>query len=60
MAQNEIQNLPPNSVLLMDNAAYHNVQLNPTQTSSSRKSAMIDWLSDRGIPFSDRMCKPEL
>jgi transposase len=21
---------------------------------------MIDWLSARGIPFSDRMCKPEL
>jgi hypothetical protein len=21
---------------------------------------MIDWLSDRGIPFSDQMCKPEL
>jgi transposase len=21
---------------------------------------MIDWLSDRGISFSDRMCKPEL
>jgi transposase len=44
-----IPNLPPNSVLLVDNAA-----------SSSRKSGMIDWLSGRGIPFSDRMCKPEL
>jgi hypothetical protein len=21
---------------------------------------MIDWLSDRGIPFIDRLCKPEL
>jgi hypothetical protein len=21
---------------------------------------MIDWLSDPGIPFSDRMCKPDL
>jgi hypothetical protein len=21
---------------------------------------MIEWLSGRGIPFSDRMCKPEL
>jgi transposase len=55
-----IPNLPPNSVLLVDNAAYHNVQLNPAPTSSSRKSAMIDWLSDRGILFTDRMCKPEL
>jgi hypothetical protein len=55
-----IPNLPPNSVLLVDNAAYHNVQLNPAPTSSSRLSAMIDWLSGRGIPFGDRMCKPEL
>jgi hypothetical protein len=55
-----IPNLPPNSVLLMDTAAYHNVQLNAAPTSSSRKSAMIEWLSGRGIPFSDRMCKPEL
>jgi len=53
-------NLPPNSVLVVDNAPYHNAQLNPAPTSSSRKSAMIDWLSERGIPFSDRMCKPEL
>jgi hypothetical protein len=52
-------NLPPNSVLVVDNAAYYNVQLNPAPTSS-RKSAMIDWLSDRGIPFSDRTCSPEL
>jgi transposase len=55
-----IPHLPPNSVLLVDNAAYHNVQLNPAPTYSSRKSAMIDWLSGRGIPFSDRMCKPLL
>jgi hypothetical protein len=44
----------------VENAAYHNVQLNPAPASSCRKSAMIDWLSDHGIPFSDRMCKPEL
>jgi transposase len=55
-----ILNLPPNSVLLVDNEAYHNVQLSPAPTSSCRKSAMIGWLSDCGIPFSDRMCKPEL
>jgi hypothetical protein len=55
-----IPNLPQNSVLLVDKAAYHNVRLNPAPTSSSRKSAMIDCLSGRGIPFSDRMCKPEL
>jgi hypothetical protein len=25
-----------------------------------KKNAMIDWLSDCGIPFSEQMCKPEL
>jgi hypothetical protein len=39
--------------------ACHNVQLNPAPTSS-RKTATIDWLSDRGITFSDRMCKAKL
>jgi hypothetical protein len=43
----------------VDNAAYHNEQLNLAQTSS-QKSAISNWLSDHGIPFSDRMCKPEL
>jgi hypothetical protein len=51
---NLIPNLPPNSVLFVDNAACHNVELNPAPTFSSRKSAMIDWLSGRD------MCKPEL
>jgi hypothetical protein len=56
-----IPNLQPDSVLAVDNAAYHNVQLNPAPTSSSQKSAMLDWLSDHdGIPLSDRLCKPEL
>jgi hypothetical protein len=48
-----IPNLLPNSVLLVDNAAYHNAQLSPAPTSSSSSFSMINWLSDRGIPFSD-------
>jgi hypothetical protein len=52
-------NLPPNSALAVGNAAYHNVQLNRA-TNSSRRSAMMDWLSDRGITFSDRMREPGL
>jgi hypothetical protein len=42
-----IPNLLPNSVLAMDNAACHNVQLNPAPTSSSQKNAMTCCLSDR-------------
>jgi ketopantoate reductase len=38
-----IPNLPLNSVLVVYNVAYHNLQPNPAPTSSFRKSAMIDW-----------------
>jgi hypothetical protein len=55
-----IPNIPPNSVMVIDNAPYHNVQLNLAPRSSSRKGDMIKWLSERGIPFSNAMMKPEL
>jgi hypothetical protein len=55
-----IPNLPPDSVLVVNTAAYHNVQLNLPPTSSSRKSSTIDWLSDCGISLSDQICKPRL
>ena len=55
-----IPNLPPSSVLVIDNAPFHNVQLNPAPTSSSKKQEMIDWLTRHGIPFTNSMYKPEL
>lgn len=55
-----IPNLPEKSVLVIDNAPYHNVQLNRAPTSASRKADMIDWLSKQNIPFSETMLKPQL
>jgi hypothetical protein len=55
-----IPNLPPDSVLVMNNAAYHNVQLNLAPTSSSQKIVTIDQLSDFGILLCDQICKPKL
>jgi transposase len=55
-----IPNLPPRSVLVIDNAPYHNVQLNKAPTSSSRRAEMTDWLAVRNIPFCDSMYKPDL
>jgi hypothetical protein len=49
-----------NLALVVYNAAYRNVQLNPVPNSVSRKTATIDWVSDRSITFSDRMCKLSL
>lgn len=55
-----LPNLPPNSVVVIDNAPYHNVQIDPAPTSSSRKADMTRWLTEHGIPFTDAMYKPEL
>lgn len=55
-----IPNLPSNSVVVIDNAPYHNVQLNPAPTSNSRKAVMQQWLRDKNIPFNDAMLKTSL
>jgi transposase len=53
-------NLPPRSVLVLDNASYLSVQIWPAPTSNSTKKQMQDWLNDRNIPFSATMFKAEL
>lgn len=55
-----IPNLKPNSVVVIDNAPYHNKQESPAPTTSTRKAEMIKWLSDRNIAHSNTMYKPEL
>lgn len=55
-----IPNLPPRSVIVMDNASYHNVQLNRAPTSASTKNAMKQWLSEMKIPFHSDMLKNQL
>lgn len=55
-----IPNLPPHSVIVTDNAPYHNVQVDPAPTSTARKATMIQWLTDKNINFRPDMLKPEL
>ncbi|XP_050516232.1 uncharacterized protein LOC126891099 [Diabrotica virgifera virgifera] len=55
-----IPNLPPNSVLVIDNAPYHNVQTEKCPTMSSRKAEIQQWLTTRNISFTDGMLKFEL
>lgn len=55
-----IPNLPSNSVLVIDNAPYHNVQLNRAPTSNSRKAEMVNWLLEHNVPCSESMLKPQL
>lgn len=55
-----IPNIPPNSVVVVDNASYHNKQYDLAPTSNSRKADMQAWLSEKGIQFDEIMLKPQL
>ncbi len=43
-------NIPPRSLIIMDNASYHNMQLNKAPSGNSRKGDIIKWLWDNKIP----------
>ena len=58
--QKLLNGLPPNSVLVMDNAPYHNKQTEKCPTSNSRKDDMKDWLTKKNIQFENSMLKPDL
>lgn len=55
-----IPNLEKNSVLVIDNASYHNVSILKCPTSSWRKGAMQQWLSERNIIWQIRDTKMDL
>ncbi|CAG9135531.1 unnamed protein product [Plutella xylostella] len=55
-----IPNIPPNSVIVMDNAAYHSTQIEKKPTMSSLKSVMQQWLERRGVQHDSSMRKCDL
>ncbi|XP_023717166.1 uncharacterized protein LOC111869699 [Cryptotermes secundus] len=55
-----IPNLPPKSVLVVDNAPYHTMQFNKAPTSQTMKAKMMEWLTVNKVPFHDRMLKIQL
>ncbi|CAK1592281.1 unnamed protein product [Parnassius mnemosyne] len=55
-----VPNLPANSVVVVDNASYHNKQEDPAPTSNSRKADMQSWLREKNIEFEETMLKPQL
>ena len=54
--------LSPGSVVVMDNASYHSVQVPGTKapTSATRKADMQSWLRDRGVRVDVKLKKPQL
>lgn len=56
-----LPNIPKNSLIIMDNAPYHNV-LSPCSApiSSSKKEDIRRWLAKNNTPVSDDCLKPEM
>lgn len=55
-----LPNLPPNGIVVIDNAPYHSTQSKKIPCQSSLKSEMQSWLTDNNISFDQMMTKPEL
>lgn len=55
-----LPNLPPNSIIVVDNASYHNKDYDLAPNANTRKADMQSWLSEKGISFTSDMLKPQL
>ncbi|PSN43260.1 hypothetical protein C0J52_25105 [Blattella germanica] len=55
-----LPNLPPRSVIVMDNASYHSVQNDKKPTTRTLVKDIKEWLNEHHIPFDNKMRKPEL
>lgn len=55
-----LPNIPPECIIVLDNAPYHSAVDNKPPTKSAVKVHMMEWLSKNKIPFSETMRKPEL
>ncbi|XP_046145849.1 uncharacterized protein LOC123989194 [Osmia bicornis bicornis] len=55
-----LPNIPSQSVIVMDNAPYHTVQINKPPTAYGKKSDMIKWLEENNIQHTATMKKYQL
>lgn len=55
-----IPNLEEPSLIIMDNAPYHTVQIEKQPSSAWRKAQIVEWLTENGIPFEMGMSKNEM
>lgn len=55
-----LPNLPPQSVLVVDNASYHNVVSDPVPASNSKKADMLAWLNKYNTSYPEKNIKPIL
>ncbi|MDZ7695379.1 MAG: hypothetical protein U5R49_00120 [Deltaproteobacteria bacterium] len=56
-----LPNIPANSIIIMDNASYHNTaEENTFPSSNARKEYFRSWFDDKGIPWGEDMLRAEL
>ncbi|XP_038223571.1 uncharacterized protein LOC119840864 [Zerene cesonia] len=55
-----IPNIPKNSIIVMDNAPYHNMEYSKPPNMTSKKEEMQSWLSENNIEFDEYFTKAEL
>lgn len=55
-----LPNIPPHSVIVLDNAPYHSVLEEKVPTKSSLKRTMIEWLVKHNIPHDTNSRKSDL
>jgi hypothetical protein len=60
LEQKLVPNLPPNFVIVLDTASYHNVQDDKPPSFSSKRDVMKVWLDTRGIRYPEDSTKVEL
>lgn len=55
-----IINIPPRSLIIIDNASYYNKMLNKAPTKSSAKKEILRWLEANNVPHNPTHTKAEL
>ena len=55
-----LPNIPPNTLIIMDNALYHSHQREAYPVQSWTKKKMVEWLTHKGIPYPDKCLKTEI
>jgi hypothetical protein len=53
-----VPNVRPNSVVVLDNTPYHNLQINRVRNSNSTEQYTRSWHQREGIPFICNTMKP--
>ncbi|XP_076278399.1 uncharacterized protein LOC143208148 [Lasioglossum baleicum] len=60
LSEKLLPNIPPQSVIVMDNAPFHSAQENKPPSKESKKEVMIRWLAENEIPHTENMKKSRL